>query len=379
MSRLPLPWLAAIAVALLSIAASMRIQPGVSPGTVASGEVRVEPGAVAAPRTDAPPEPGCAEELSTVERALGRPDGELSDDGVLQACTAAQIASAQSQTCAARVRSALASAGTCARAFGAVATCSASSAFASPDWTREMLRTSSQPCRLRLVSSLHQARVVDAPLIEQVRSMADDETVPGRRARLWLALGSLERTAREGSSSARLAAATLDVRIAQRLHAARGYERIYMLEAAGNAACSGCTDDVRAAIASSDPTVRRAGVAAMRFRDDAEALAALCTALEDEPIEPVRELAAWSLRWSASSEITRAACLERAATSDLDDNVRTTAAQSLFALANRSPAAAAALARVTGEEDPHAVAWLSELRAEDLQPFDPLHALEDAP
>ena len=87
----------------------------------------------------------------------------------------------------------------------------------------------------------------------------------------------------------------------------------------------------------------------------------------------MREHAAWSLRWSAANEVTRTACLERAAREDVSANVRRAAEQSLFALADRAPTAAAALAALTGATTRGELAWLANSFAVDPpSAFDPL-------
>jgi hypothetical protein len=373
-----------LAVGAALVTASLGSRPERLPQSPSSAPLASDldaPDPVEAPLTVSEPSvpvEGCEDDgIALAAAALSRSEALLGDDDVLAVCSAVAAAATRSAACSERVHGLLASAATCGRAYGAVASCAAPSAFYRPEWTRAMLETSAPACRMRLVSSLHQARTVDTPLLTLVRAMADAEIVPERRARTWLALGSLVRTARDGAADVRLAAASLDAQIAARLHRAAGYERIYLLETAGNAACTACTDDVRAALSSGDPGVHRAALASLRFKDDEASVASLCGALRDEPGDLVRELAAWSLRWSASSELTRASCLERAAVEDPSDNVRTTALQSLFALAAHSPAASVALAEITGEEPDGAAlrAWLASSQEAELRPFDPLHDL----
>jgi hypothetical protein len=319
-----------------------------------------------------PSNAACDDGIAYARRTLARAEAELTDDDVLHVCTAVQDVAAQSASCASRVHELLATSTTCGRVFGAVASCSAPSASYSPAWTREMLTQATPTCRMRLVSSLHQARVVDAELLTLVSQMADKETVAALTSRIWLALGSLERTARSGSPEAKEAAARLDARIATKLHGASGYERLYMLEVAGNAACTGCFADVRSSLASDEPSIRRAAIAALRFREDADSLSALCSALDSEPNDLVREHAAWSLRWSTSNELTRSGCLERAVRGDGAENVRNAATQSLFALADRAPSAAEALSELTGESSPQEITLLAMAVANDARSFDPL-------
>ena len=315
----------------------------------------------------------CDDAIASAKSALGRPDAELGDDDVLHVCTAVQVAVLETPSCAARVHDVLAAATTCGRAFGAVASCVAPSPAYSPAWTRELLTHATPECRMRLVSSLHQAHVVDRELLLLVSRMAESETIVARRSRIWLALGTLARTARSGESSeARAAAMSIDAQIAGKLRGATGYARLYLLETAGNAACDGCVDEVRASLDAGDPALRRAAIAALRFRTDEPAVASMCAALDDEPSDVVREHAAWSLRWSAANEVPRTACLDRAARYDLSENVRRAAAQSLFALADRAPTAAAALSALTGASTPEEIAWLATSFAGDPQPFDPL-------
>jgi HEAT repeats len=310
-------------------------------------------------REPASPSTACEDAIAVAKDAVGRAEAEVTDDDALHLCGTIQSAAAEGAACAARVRDVLATSATCGRAYGAVASCAAPSPSYSPAWTRELLTQATPACRMRLVSSLHQARVVDRELLLMVSQMAERETVSAKRSRLWLALGTLARTAHDGAPEVKAAAAQIDAQIAKKLHGASGHERFYLIETAGNAACDACIGDVRASLVADDPTLRRAAIAALRFRADEASLASLCDALDREPSDLLREHAAWSLRWSASNEVTRTQCLERAAREDASDNVRHAAMQSLFALAERAPTAAAAFAALTNGASAEEIAWLA--------------------
>jgi hypothetical protein len=361
--RLVLPWALAASATAVLLAAAARHRPAPSEALLASPVLRDErasgdprppaPSSAPAPPEDAPGDEDsesfessrvtCDDGVAAVRRGLSRTDDGLANREVLRLCTLTQIAASRGADCAARVRDQLASAPACGRAYGAVAACVVSSPYFAAEWTRTLFAGASTACRAKLVPSLHQARHVDLQLVTAVAPFARAQTKEGPRSRAFLALGSLERTARAETPQAVDAVAYVDALLARELHGTTGLRRQVMLEAAGNAACAGCLDDVRTSLRAEDPILRRSATAALRFYEGPSELEALCRAASDDSSELVREQAVWSLRWSPSNEAPRALCLEQAARGDATESVRMAAVQSLLALSGASPRAVVAL------------------------------------
>jgi hypothetical protein len=145
-------------------------------------------------------------------------------------------------------------------------------------------------------------------------------------------LGSL------GLSAERAGAAELARRVDRAIGADLGRRRratedtFALIEAAGNAGCVSCSEEIRLAVGSPRPALRRSAFGAYRFVAGPAAVAAMCVGLRTDPVASVRAHAAWALGWSRSDLEARVRCLRSAVVDDSSADVRSDAAHALDAL-----------------------------------------------
>jgi hypothetical protein len=182
----------------------------------------------------------------------------------------------------------------------------------------------------------------DASIATALSKLTRDEDV---REAAWLSFGSIAETARTSGDVA--LADSIDAAIAPALAASTGEEHLVLVRAAGNAGCSECASILARDATSSDPSLRRAAIAAHRFLPSAGAVAGMCATLETDTDAGARDLAAWALEWRTTHAAERADCLERAALSDASKGVRLQAVRALGILSDDASPAEEALARLS--------------------------------
>ncbi len=286
--------------------------------------------------------------------ALGRAALKTSDERRSLADTArlAELPRAVADaSCAARWLALILEAGECNDALDALAGAVFSLDGVGGDDVARVLRANTR-CQRRLFDAVAETRdanagVIDA-LLHATRGAAADP-IPHMKG--WLAVGRLERTARELGRHE--VATRIDGELASRLAAAReGQERTVFLEAAGNAGCVACGPSIERALVDPRWGIRRAATVALRFRAGKGSVARMCQrALADDAVE-VRDQAAWALRWRGDEAAARVECLVTAGAHDPEESVRRTAVASLEALVPHSPYARDGLVHLTGEEHP---------------------------
>lgn len=191
-------------------------------------------------------------------------------------------------------------------------------------------------------------RALAAALLQRTSSPDADGAV--RRA-AWLSYGSIAETARRRGDVE--LARSIDTNLARALVTTNGEEHLLSVRAAGNAGCEACAPMLAEDASSSDLSLRRAAITSQRFIGTTDAVARMCSALEQDDDGSARDLAAWSLEWRSNDAEQRAACLEKAARTDRSKGVRLQAVRALGILAedDTSPAheALARLATKSGE------------------------------
>jgi hypothetical protein len=208
-----------------------------------------------------------------------------------------------------------------------------------------------------------------APLVEEWTSHQDD---PMRRSGGLVVLGSLALKARKDGQlqAASHADATLlrELRLPIRSQA----EQLQRLEAAGNAGCEPCTQQLLRALQGSSHEVRRTAVGAFRFLTSEVATASMCRVLQQDRDATVREQSAWALGWGQNQPKERVNCLVRAAARDPSGAVRLSATRALAALSHDVPLARSAMLALTeqdyGDEQTRALATKIVLSAPPEHP-----------
>jgi hypothetical protein len=371
----------AVTVALVSVGA-----PSVPAAPVAA--------ATSAPETNgadtvidvatAPPEPAlltCEAATARIAEALAKPDGAFADDALTDLVNlgrdAVEARTRDGAECTDAVVRALEGAPACARAYGAVSAGVLSMTSFPTSRAAALVARSTGRCRAKLIESVQLGAHVDKTIVDVVEGQTR-AAVGEERQVAWMALGTLERKARAGARPN--LATRIDGVLARALEKSRGMERVTLLEAAGNAACEGCLPLVRRAAESAAWDVRRSAVSALRFHESEEAVHAMCAATVRDVDAPVREQAAWSLRWKATFEEPRVTCLVLAAVKDDSTLVRRAAALSLATLGPRSPLARSALRHLTTDGYPEdvreiALGWLMGSEGAEFAGEEPLFPL----
>jgi hypothetical protein len=222
-------------------------------------------------------------------------------------------------------------------------------------------------CVQALLPSVQGAGHVSDALVDAVGVLARSPSANARTA-AWMTLGSLARAAYLSSDAGTYS------RVQRSIYGALrdAPNDVVVIEAAGNAGCTICIPALRRALGARDPWVRRAAVSAFRFMASVAATHAMCDALSD-PSNDVRTAAAWALHLAgqeAPDPETRGRCLLQAATRDLDEGVRLTAARSLSILASLFfPALRTSVEHLADVATPAVRAILPPERSEGRLPF----------
>jgi hypothetical protein len=182
----------------------------------------------------------------------------------------------------------------------------------------------------------------DASIAIALSKLTRDDHV---REAAWLSFGSIAETARTSGDAA--LADSIDAAIAPALAASTGEEHLLLVRAAGNAGCTECAPILARDAASSDPSLRRAAVAAHRFLPSASAVKQMCASLGSDDDASARDLAAWALEWRTTHAAERTECLERAAHGDASKGVRLQAVRALGILSDDLDPARDALERLS--------------------------------
>lgn len=216
-----------------------------------------------------------------------------------------------------------------------------------------LIGESSERCRAKFIGSVQWSKAVSEHLIdallEHTGCSEDDEIFEAA----WLALGTLGREARSMTDS-RVATRVDDAVLGGLSRYQAAPQLVPVIGSAGNSACERCLGRLRSMAADRRTEVRAAVVAAMRFLEDDDAIRVMCKTLLGDPESPVRQRAAWALRWSRSAENERLDCLVASAATDKDARVGVEAVRSLGLLARDTPTARdglAYLAASAGLED----------------------------
>lgn len=330
--------------------------PGATLGDAPAASTAVVSQASAAGAADGTSD-ACPAVMREVDRALAARE-PASPDERNHLHTFVSRAASESSSCAARVDAALTRAPCDAPGFAVVASAAFNAALFEPAWTARhvqrgtaALAAGDDACMKAIVPGVQNASRVDASVAEALEALAahrEDENAPKAA---FLVLGTVARRARALGDAA--LGERLDAVLARNLATSpAGNERLTALEAAGNAGCGSCLPAIEAALSDDAPAVRRAAVAALRFQDGARAARTLCARLRQDGDASVREHAAWSASWAEAHLDAQAACLEAAAQSDADGEVRRTAARSLGVLAERSAEAEGAVGRMISSSSP---------------------------
>lgn len=141
----------------------------------------------------------------------------------------------------------------------------------------------------------------------------------------WLLVGSLAHTfhAQGDEASAQRAEAAL---VAAFHKESRTEQQRVLIEAAGNVGSERVFPILHHALRSSDPWMRRSGVAGLRF---SHRHSVLCERLRKDAAVTVREHAAWALGFGEQDQDKRLRCLETAERLDGDASVRAAARQAM--------------------------------------------------
>ena len=230
---------------------------------------------------------------------------------------------------------------TCGRAHAA-ALAGAFTAGIEPAIVSDALSSMTTQCNAVVVESAGFVPNPDASIAVALSKLTRED--PTHEA-AWLSFGAIAETARTSGDVA--LAASIDAAIAPALAASEGEEHLLLVRAAGNAGCVECAPGLARDATSSDPTLRRAAVAAHRFLSSEAAVTQMCAALDGDGDASARDLAAWALEWRTTHPAQRTECLERAAVRDGSKGVRLQAVRALGILSDDVPSAEEALVRLS--------------------------------
>ncbi len=206
-----------------------------------------------------------------------------------------------------------------------------------PEWTADLLEKAEKikpACVEPLIVGTQVAHTTNLRLSRVLEKFAKKHPSGDVRMMAWLGLGSHEDLARK--AGLKTVEASIDAVLARELTVATERHRIDLLEAAGNAVCTGCRLKILEASRDADAYVRRAGMGALRGFADEDAVKLMCQGVAHDREGKVREHVAWALRWTSTHPKVRATCLADAARDDTEPPVRMSATFSLTYLSEDS-------------------------------------------